>query len=97
MKNTCLTYVKSVCSTHPELSKKQKTHLLLHLVDDMVNFGPALGFCTERYCSKLYVEGFVYLLMHAVIGIALKHVNILAIYYKSTDVSPSSRSFASKT
>ena len=29
--------------------KKQKIHLLLHLVDNMLDFGPMSAFCTERW------------------------------------------------
>ena len=33
---------------HPELLRKQKFHLLIHLKDDMLDFGPPVGFATER-------------------------------------------------
>ena len=33
---------------HPELVRKQKTHLV-HIPDDMINYGPPVGFATERY------------------------------------------------
>ena len=38
-----------ISEVHPELMQKQKFHMLLHLQDDMLNYGPPIGFCTERY------------------------------------------------
>ena len=48
MRDVCSDYV-AACSRLPELGRKPKTHLVLHLVDSMIDFGPAPGFCTERY------------------------------------------------
>ena len=39
------------------MSEKLKIHLLLHIVDDMKNFGPAVSFCTERYVSQFRIHG----------------------------------------
>ena len=33
----------------PELLKKPKFHLLLHLADSMLSFGPTMAYNTERY------------------------------------------------
>jgi hypothetical protein len=41
-------FLNAVAGTYPEFLKKAKLHLLLHLVDDIENLGPANGFCTER-------------------------------------------------
>ena len=30
-------------------SKRSKVHIILHLPNHLVEFGPATGFCTERY------------------------------------------------
>ncbi len=38
-----------ISEVHPELMQKQKFHMLLHLQDDMLNYGPPISFCTERY------------------------------------------------
>lgn len=58
----CFEYcVSSLHKGYPVMSEKLKIHLLLHLVDDMENFGPAVSFCTERYsfefmmCKKLLI------------------------------------------
>lgn len=40
--------VECMSAVHPELLQKQKFHMLLHLQDDMLNFGPPIGFNTER-------------------------------------------------
>ena len=37
----------------PEQLKKLKVHLILHLVDDMKEFGPTASFNTERYVQKM--------------------------------------------
>ena len=42
-------FVENVTSYMPEFAKRLKVHMLLHLVDDIVEFGPACVFNTERY------------------------------------------------
>lgn len=42
-------FVENVTSYMPEFAKRLKVHMLLHLVDDIVEFGPASVFNTERY------------------------------------------------
>lgn len=37
--------------SHAELLQKSKVHLLLHLVECMMEFGPTAAFNTERYIS----------------------------------------------
>ena len=49
----CSQFVASVTSYMPEYSSRLKVHILLHLVDDMVEFGPASCFNTERYRNVL--------------------------------------------
>ncbi len=34
---------------HPDIMRKPKIHTLVHLVNDMSNFGPAVGFATEKF------------------------------------------------
>ena len=41
--------IECLSEVHPELLQKQKFHLLLHLQDEMLDFGPPAGFNTERY------------------------------------------------
>ena len=41
-------FVEAIKFHKPSLLKKQKIHLLLHLIDNMVDFGPTSSFCTER-------------------------------------------------
>lgn len=48
-KQLLTSFINAISATHPEFLKKPKIHLLLHLVDDIENLGPANGFCTERY------------------------------------------------
>lgn len=48
-KDICEQFVTSVANYMPQFSKRLKVHLLLHLVDDMIQFGPASCFNTERY------------------------------------------------
>lgn len=40
--------VELLHKNYPSLKEKLKIHLLLHLVEDMDSFGPAVSFCTER-------------------------------------------------
>jgi len=40
--------VDTVKDCQPELLQKVKIHLLLHLVDNMLDFGPCSSFNTER-------------------------------------------------
>lgn len=41
-------FLENLENVHPEIMRKPKLHTLLHLLDDMSNFGPAIGFATER-------------------------------------------------
>ena len=44
----CKAFVDSVKKNFPELSRKLKVHLFLHLTDNMMDFGPTSSFNTER-------------------------------------------------
>ena len=46
---TCTKFVNSVLKNMPDLAKRLKMHLLLHLVDNMLTFGPSSSVSTERY------------------------------------------------
>ena len=48
MKSVCLEFAQAVDRHCTELRKKLNIHLLLHLSDHMLQFGPASGFNTER-------------------------------------------------
>eukprot|EP00731_Ephydatia_muelleri_P016897 Em0009g1321a len=50
-RNVCHAFVDSAKRHMPTLLDKQKTHLLLHLVDCMVQFGPSSAFSAERFES----------------------------------------------
>ena len=39
----------SLEEVHPDIMRKPKLHTLVHLMEDMSNFGPAVGFATERF------------------------------------------------
>lgn len=47
----CEDFVGVVKQHAPELLKKVKIHLLLHLTDSIIDFGPTSAFNTERYKS----------------------------------------------
>ena len=44
----CTDFVDSITTAYPELSKKQKVHLFMHIIDSMKAFGPTSSYCTER-------------------------------------------------
>ena len=48
-KEICKCFVNNVGEHRPEMLKKQKVHLLLHLVECMEDFGPTSAFNSERY------------------------------------------------
>ena len=48
-KDICQEFVDKVAEIHPEVMKKSKIHLLLHLADNLSEFGPTSGYNTERY------------------------------------------------
>ena len=56
-KSVCQAFVSSVKQHMPSLLGKQKSHLILHLVDSMVKFGPCSSFSAEM--SKISFR-FVY-------------------------------------
>ena len=45
----CKSFVETSSQCMPEMLKKQKVHLLLHLVECMAQFGPTSAFNSERY------------------------------------------------
>ena len=47
--HTCQQFVDCVTQHMPEYCKRLKIHILLHLVDDMLDFGPTACYSTERY------------------------------------------------
>ncbi len=47
-KNVCEAFVKEIYASYPEFRKKVKIHLMLHLPDNMLGYGPTCGFNTER-------------------------------------------------
>ena len=48
--------IECISEIHPEFMQKPKFHMLLHLKEDMVNYGPPIGFCTERYQILLAIH-----------------------------------------
>ena len=56
-KEICKQFVDTARQFQPEL-QKVKVHLLLHLVDCMLDFGPCSVYNTERYNINVYL--FVY-------------------------------------
>ena len=47
--HTCSKFVSIVLRSMPEIGRRLKIHLLLHLVDNILEFGPPSSFSTERY------------------------------------------------
>eukprot|EP00731_Ephydatia_muelleri_P006261 Em0003g509a len=50
-KSLCCSFIDSVKTHMPLLLNKPKTHLILHLVDCMIDFGPSSAFSAERFES----------------------------------------------
>eukprot|EP00731_Ephydatia_muelleri_P014018 Em0007g1328a len=50
-KRVCQGFVSAAKQHMPSLLQKQKTYLILHLVDSMVKFGPCSAFSAERFES----------------------------------------------
>uniref|UniRef100_A0A1X7UVS3 C2H2-type domain-containing protein n=1 Tax=Amphimedon queenslandica TaxID=400682 RepID=A0A1X7UVS3_AMPQE len=50
-KDICCDFVQCAVSYMPAYAKRLKTHLILHLVDHIVDFGPTQGYNTERFES----------------------------------------------
>ena len=57
-KSICKHFVDLVGQYYPNFMKKPKFHLLLHLADNIVDFGPPSTFNTER-CKLLNLIGCV--------------------------------------
>ena len=56
-KAICQEFVQEVTTCFPDLKKKVKIHTLLHLVDNMIDFGPTSAFNTERYVVTV-IQGY---------------------------------------
>lgn len=54
-KEVCRKFVESVSIHRPDTLKKQKIHLVLHLVDCMQQFEPTPSFNSERCMAKKYI------------------------------------------
>ena len=50
-------FVEAVSQHQPDMLKKQKVHLLLHLVECMEQFGPTSAFNSERYGLEIIMIG----------------------------------------
>ena len=51
LQQKCQNFVDNVKTHMPAFLQKQKTHLVLHLVECMDEFGPTSSFNAERYAS----------------------------------------------
>ena len=51
----CNDFVATTAEYMPEYSKRLKTHLILHLVDGMVAFGPTQCYNTERQVGNIAI------------------------------------------
>lgn len=63
-KEICKDFVDKILQYLPELGKKLKVHLILHLVDDMMDFGPTSSFNTERYHRVIFLSNIVAIMYH---------------------------------
>ena len=52
-KDICKDFVDNVHEYRPDMLKKQKVHLILHLAECMEQFGPTSSFNRERYLVQL--------------------------------------------
>ena len=48
----CGDFIEVLKRTHPEMMRKPKVHLFLHLVDNQLDFGPTSAYNTERLISQ---------------------------------------------
>lgn len=48
VRSVCVDFVSAVQQHAPEMLKKVKVHLILHLADNIRDFGPTSAFNTER-------------------------------------------------
>ena len=55
----CQDFVNTVKENSPELLKKLKIHLILHLVQSMCDFGPTSAFNTERFIKIVCIYNVV--------------------------------------
>ena len=51
--SVCTQFVDTVSQCQPDMLRKQKVHMVLHLVDCMEEFGPTSSFNSERYIPIL--------------------------------------------
>ena len=60
-KDICKNFVKVVTENFPEYRSKLKIHLLLHLPESMMDFGPTSAFNTERFVEHNYYKSVIYM------------------------------------
>ena len=51
----CVKFVQAVKDNTPELLKKVKVHLILHLAQNMLDFEPTSSFNTERLAMSTFI------------------------------------------
>ncbi|KAL5494053.1 hypothetical protein EMCRGX_G015323 [Ephydatia muelleri] len=73
-RNVCQAFVDSAKRHMPTLLDKQKTHLLLHLVDCMVQFGPSSAFSAERCGIDLKHIYSMPLVQHLLCGTSMQEI-----------------------
>ncbi|KAL5482287.1 hypothetical protein EMCRGX_G022596 [Ephydatia muelleri] len=73
-RNVCHAFVDSAKRHMPTLLDKQKTHLLLHLVDCMVQFGPSSAFSAERCGIDLKHIYSMPLVQHLLCGTSMQEI-----------------------
>ena len=49
----CTQFVDTVSQCQPDMLRKQKVHMVLHLVDCMEEFGPTSALNSERYNTNI--------------------------------------------
>lgn len=65
-------FLDSLEEVHPDIMRKPKLHSLVHLLDDMSNFGPAVGFATERFdINARKTDKFGWLVSHIILSYLL--------------------------
>ena len=70
MRALCQNFVDVVYSYKREMLQKPKFHLLLHLAENMTEFGPTAAFNTERYIFSTLFETRIIIIMRGfIIGV----------------------------
>ena len=78
--HTCEEFVCAMTDHSSEFKRKVKIHLLLHLSENMIDFGPTSTFSTEKYMHSVHSKKYVFHICFSTFSSGLRLIRARNIY-----------------